>query len=128
MDRSFFHTDRGYEALSYQFTLPASLVQDMRLIAQSEAISIHVLASAMYAYLLHTLSEQPSIDMHVSYGTARMITPVRLNFDQYKTMKEALSKCSSTDHNHAFGSSVSRRADEPDQNKQHGVGNYSFIW
>ncbi|MEK4367055.1 non-ribosomal peptide synthetase [Paenibacillus sp. FSL R5-0473] len=88
MDRGFFHTDRGYEALSYQFTLPASLVQDMRLIAQSEAISIHVLASAMYAYLLHTLSEQPSIDMHVSYGTARMITPVRLNFDQYKTMKE----------------------------------------
>ena len=74
--------------MSYQFTLPASLVQDMRLIAQSEAISIHVLASAMYAYLLHTLSEQPSIDMHVSYGTARMITPVRLNFDQYKTMKE----------------------------------------
>ncbi|PQP85017.1 hypothetical protein C0Q44_11120 [Paenibacillus sp. PCH8] len=87
IDRSFFHLERGFEAVTYQFTLPASLVKDMRLVAQAEGIGIHVLASAMYAYLLHTLTELPGIEVHTAIGENRIISPIRLNFKQFDTMK-----------------------------------------
>ncbi|MCM3133480.1 non-ribosomal peptide synthetase [Paenibacillus polysaccharolyticus] len=88
IDGSFFHEDDGYEMMAHRFTLPVALVKDIRAIAFAEGYSIHVLASAMFAYLLHTLSEQSAIDVHISIGETRRVTAVRFNFQQHHTLTD----------------------------------------